>query len=150
AEHAPEDAADQHAAHLHVEQQHAGAEQILLRDADAAQARDADDAEEDQVVDVDEVAERGHEDRHGDGPRSVVLGRESGVAVRRCRAGAVPHLSHFRSSGTRPLARTGGAAVLDQRGEPWDATISTASTAPTWCTASARRPSPSATARCAW
>ena len=43
-------------------------EQICpVGDADGAQARHADDAEQDQVVDVDEVAERGHEDgqRHG-------------------------------------------------------------------------------------
>ena len=55
------DAAEQHAGHLHVEQQHARREELVLRHADAPQARHADDAEEDEVVDVDEVAERGHE-----------------------------------------------------------------------------------------
>ncbi len=59
---APEDAADEHASHLHVEEIHAVVDQLLAGKAKRFKARHPDDAEEHQIVDVDEVAEGGDDD----------------------------------------------------------------------------------------
>ena len=74
AEHAPQQAAEQHAGHLHVEQALARVQQVVTLHAETPQARDADDAEEEQVVDVDEVAERRDHHRQGDHPLAVARG----------------------------------------------------------------------------
>ena len=97
AEHAPGDAAEQHAHHLHVQEQHALAEQVGLRHADVAQAPHADDAEEDEVVDVDEVPERGDDDGQGD--RSPVEG--AGRAAWAAHAPAILQGQGLRAEGLR-------------------------------------------------
>ena len=70
AEHAPHDPADQHPGHLHVQEHHAGRKNLVGRHADVTQAWHADDAEQDQIVDIDEVAERGDKNGQRQGPAS--------------------------------------------------------------------------------
>ena len=58
AEHAPDDAADQQARHLTVEQeQPLGGDLVLGRVTELEQARLADRPEQDQIVNIDEVTE---------------------------------------------------------------------------------------------
>ena len=62
AEQAPEESAEEHAAHLPVDEPRALADELVAGEAEALEAGDADDAEEDEVVDVDEIAERADDD----------------------------------------------------------------------------------------
>ena len=79
AEHAPQQPAEQHAGHLHVEEALARTQQVVTLHAETSQARDANDAEQKQIVDVDEVAERRDHHRQGDHP---LAGARGGRGVR--------------------------------------------------------------------
>jgi hypothetical protein len=61
--HAPEEAADQHADHLQVEQRHTPVGVVLAGDAELSQRAHAHHAEDDDVVQIHKVTER----RGGDG-----------------------------------------------------------------------------------
>src|SRR5690606_31376681 len=77
AEDAPEDSAEQHSEHLGIQKIDTDREKLIVRDADVAKARRADDAEEKDVEDVDEVTEGRDRDEKGDGfseGRRLVLG----------------------------------------------------------------------------
>ena len=63
AEPAPQNATDQHSDHLHVEQKNAVVDQRLAFEAERLEARHAHDAEEHEIVNVNEVTKRGHDDR---------------------------------------------------------------------------------------
>lgn len=73
-ERAPEHAPHKHADHLKVDQPHADAKHIRLSNTDALKAGCAHDAEEDQVVDVDEVAKC----RNDDGEDNSAIGFRRG------------------------------------------------------------------------
>ncbi len=62
----PEDAPQQHARHLHVQQKHALVNQLLPGKTDGLEARYPDDAEQHQIVDIDKVAEGRHDDRQAE------------------------------------------------------------------------------------
>ena len=62
----PENSADQHPRHLHVEKKHAVADQLLARKPQGLEARHPDDAEEHQIVDVHEIAQGGDNDRQAE------------------------------------------------------------------------------------
>jgi hypothetical protein len=79
AEHAPGDPAQQHPCHLHVEQQQAFREQLIRGHANGRQALHADDAEQNEVVDVDEIAERGDQDRETNGAQGKGGRRSRGL-----------------------------------------------------------------------
>ena len=83
AEQAPEDAADEHAAHLPVEEPGAIGDEGVAAVAEAGEAGFADEEEEDEVVDVDEVAEGADDDGRveegGDDFAGRVLGRFTAV-----------------------------------------------------------------------
>jgi len=74
AEHAPHDASDEHAGHLQIEQSTDGRVEVRRRNSELDEALLADHAEEDEVVDVDEIAECCHENRESDGARRRGLG----------------------------------------------------------------------------
>jgi hypothetical protein len=67
AQHTPQDAAEQQPTHLHVEQVDPLILEVLCSDAEVRDAAGADHREQDQVVDVDEVPQRGndHGQSHG-------------------------------------------------------------------------------------
>jgi len=67
AEHAPGDASEEHPQHLHIQQQDPGLQQARVRHTNRRQASHPDDRKENQVVDVDEVAERSNDHRQRDG-----------------------------------------------------------------------------------
>jgi hypothetical protein len=58
----PEDAAEEHPDHLHVEEEDPLVDEFLAGKPQPFQARDADNAEKNQVVDVDEITESGNDD----------------------------------------------------------------------------------------
>ncbi len=66
AQNAPDNPADQHARHLHVQKKHAVVDQLLPGKPERLEARHPDDAEEHQVVDVDEIAESSDDDRQAE------------------------------------------------------------------------------------
>ena len=63
AEQAPEKAAEKHAAHLPVDKPRALGDELIAGEAQALEAGNADNGEKDEVVDIDEVAERADDDR---------------------------------------------------------------------------------------
>ena len=90
AQYPPKDASNQHPAHLHVQQEDTLIQECLPLQADGLEAGDADDAEEYEVIDVDEVAKRGDDHRKG---KDMFKGK-------------------VRSNGTRSLLLFHGAAIL--------------------------------------
>jgi hypothetical protein len=74
AQHPPKDATQEHAGHLTVDQENAFGEDAVARYPQGLQALDADDREEDEVVDVDEVAEGGDQDGESDGTGGILEG----------------------------------------------------------------------------
>ena len=66
AEHPPDDAADQHPGHLHVEQKDPGTDQLRAGKAKGFETGDPHDAEQHQVVDIDKITEGGDNDRQAE------------------------------------------------------------------------------------
>lgn len=51
---------------MHIEQEDPIVDQLLTEQADPFQARNPDNAKERQIVDVDKLTERGHDDRQAE------------------------------------------------------------------------------------
>jgi hypothetical protein len=65
--HSPENSSDQHPPHLHLQQPCSNIEQLIPLQPKRFQARHANDAEENQVINIYEISKRGHDDRRADG-----------------------------------------------------------------------------------
>jgi hypothetical protein len=62
-EDSPKDPAEQHAEHLHVQQEQSLIGDLLRRQSQIAKTRYPDDTEEDQVIDINEVPQGGDDHR---------------------------------------------------------------------------------------
>ena len=98
AEDAKEDPAGQHAEHLEVQEQDAVIHQRLAGKAQALEAGNAQDGEQDQVIDIHEIAERANDDdRLEDGTQDGRIGFHSSTAKQAFRIWAVHRFLFFRA-----------------------------------------------------
>jgi len=110
----PEHAADEHPRHLHVEEKDPLVDQFLPGEADGLETGDADDAEEHQVVDIDEIAEGGNDDRQGEHPPAMLAlhdhlapGNRAASAARQTRIRGILHCRAVAVNGIVPRHRSG-------------------------------------------